>query len=148
MAASRPTSSLRQEAAVIDISDENMPRRLLFLEMAFQAKRLVAFIQQSLIDGSVRRMADHATLTHRLMLVNKGAALRGVALEAGFVSAQESKTAALERLLNIGPATFNCDADVRIMAIRAAHFSFKHRMVMRQLELCPDFQVTLETGLR
>jgi hypothetical protein len=148
MAASRPAGSLWQEVGVVDISDENMPRRFLLLEMTFQAKSLVAFVEQSLVDGAVGGMADHTPLTHRLVLVNKGATLRGVALEASFVSAQESKAASFERLLNIGPATLDRDTDVWIMAVSAAHFAFQHRMMMRQLELCPHFQVTLETSFR
>jgi hypothetical protein len=44
MAASRPTRSLLQEVRVIDVTNENMPRRFLLLEMAFQAKRLVPFV--------------------------------------------------------------------------------------------------------
>ncbi len=90
-------------------------------------------------------MTDHAALTDRLVLIDERASLLSVAFEAGFISAQESKTAALEHLLNIGPATLNCDPDVRIMAIRAAHFSFQHRVMMRQLELCANLEVTLET---
>ena len=92
-------------------------------------------------------MTDHTPLTHCLVLINKGATLRGVALEAGFVSAQESKSAAFEPLLNICRCAFNCHPDVRVVAISAAHFAFQHRMVMRQLELCPHFQVALETSL-
>jgi hypothetical protein len=44
MAASRPAGSLRQEIGVIYVSNENMPGLFLFLEMAFQAERLIAFI--------------------------------------------------------------------------------------------------------
>ena len=91
-------------------------------------------------------MADHTALTHRLVLVNKWAALRGVALEASFVSAQESEAAASERLLHIGPATLDGDTDVRVVTVGAAHFAFQHRMMMGQLELRPHFQVTLETS--
>jgi hypothetical protein len=133
---------------VIDISDENVSGFFLFLEMAFQAKRCVAFVQQSLVDGAMRRMADHTALAQRLVLVNKWAPLRGVALETSFVSAQESKATALERLLNIGAAAFDRDSLVRVVTIGATHFPFQHRMMVRQLELCPHFQVTLETGLR
>ncbi len=133
---------------MVDISDEDMSGLFLLLEMAFQAKRCIAFVEQSLVHGAVRRMADHTTLTHCLVLVNPGAPLRGVALEASFVSAQESKAAAFERLLNIRAAAFDRDSLVRIMAIGAAHFAFQHRMMVRQLELCSHFQVTLETGLR
>ena len=71
---------------MIDVSDENVARYFLLLEMAFQTKRRVAFIQQALVDGAVRRMADGATLTQRLVLVNKRAALLRVTLEASFVS--------------------------------------------------------------
>ena len=93
-------------------------------------------------------MADHAPLTHCLVLVNKWPPLLGVALEAGFVSAQESKAAAFEHLLNVRSATLDCDPDVRIMAICTAHFSLEHRVMMRQLELCAHFEMTLETSFR
>src|SRR4029450_11926014 len=49
VAASGPARSLRQEVGVIDIPDENMPRLFLLLEMALQAKSLVAFVEKSLI---------------------------------------------------------------------------------------------------
>jgi hypothetical protein len=54
MAASRPAGSLLQEVGVIDISNENMSGRFLLLEMTFQAKRCVAFVQESLVDRAVR----------------------------------------------------------------------------------------------
>jgi hypothetical protein len=49
-----PTRPLLQKIRVIDISNENVPRYFLLLEMAFQTQRRVAFVQQSLVDGSVR----------------------------------------------------------------------------------------------
>jgi hypothetical protein len=82
------------------------------------------------------------------MFVNEWAALRGVALKAGFVSAQKSKTAGFEHLLNIGPTTLDGDTDMRVVAISATHSAFKHRMMVRQLELCTHFQMTLEASLR
>jgi hypothetical protein len=148
MAASRPTRPLLQEIRVIDVSNENMAWHLLFLKMAFQTKRRVAFGQQPLIDGAVRRMADSATLTHRFVLIHPRAALLRVALKAGFVFAQESEAAGFERLLNICRCAVNRDPFVRLVTIGAAHFAFGHWMVMRQLELCAHFQVTLETSVR
>src|SRR6266404_2974275 len=100
MAASRPTRPLLQKIRVIDISNENVSGYFLLLEMALQTQRRVTFGQQSLVDRSVGCMADHTTLTHRLVLIYKWAALLCVTLEAGFVSAQESEAAGLERLLN------------------------------------------------
>ena len=70
---------------MIGVSDENDPGDLLLLEMALQTKGRVAFIQQPLIDGSVRGMARRTALTHRLMWKNKRTSLRCVALEAGFL---------------------------------------------------------------
>jgi len=93
-------------------------------------------------------MTDYTTLPHRLVLVNKGAALGRMTLKASLVSAQESKAAAFEHLLNIGPATLDGNTDVRVVAIGAAHFAFQHRMVVRQLKLRSHFQVTLETSFR
>jgi hypothetical protein len=53
MTASRPTRSLLQEARVIDVSNENVARYFLLLEMAFDTKRRVALIQQSLVDRAM-----------------------------------------------------------------------------------------------
>jgi len=49
-----PTRPLLQKIRVIDVSDENVSLYFLLLEMAFYSKRRVTFIQQSLVDGSVR----------------------------------------------------------------------------------------------
>ena len=148
MAAGGPTRALLQKIRVIDVSNENVPRYFLLLEMALQTQRRVTFVQQALADGSVGCMADHTTLTHRLVLIYKWAALLCVTLEAGFVSAQKSKAAGLERLLNICRSTLGRDPFVRLMAIAAAHLALEHRMMMRQLKRCADVQVTLETCVR
>ena len=117
---------------MIDVSNENVAGYFLLLEMAFQAKRRVALVQQALVDGAVGRMADRTALLHCLVRVNPGTALLRVTLEAGFVSAQESKAASFELLLNIRRRAFDRDPFVQFMAIAAAHLAFEHRMVMRQ----------------
>jgi hypothetical protein len=131
MAPGGPTRALLQKIRVIDVSNENVPRYFLLLEMALQTQRGVTFVQQALVDGSVGCMADHTTLTHRLVLIYKWAALLCVTLEAGFVSAQKSKAAGLERLLNVCRSALGRDPFVRFVTIRAAHFAFKDRMMMR-----------------
>ena len=93
-------------------------------------------------------MASGATLTHCFVLIDKWPALLRVTLEAGFVSAQESKATGSELLLNICRCAFGRDTFVWLMAIAAAHLAFKHRMMMRQLKRSANFQVTLETGVR
>jgi hypothetical protein len=148
MAAGGPTRALLQKIRVIDVSDENVSGYFLLLEMAFYAERRVAFIQQALVDGAVRGMADDTTLTHCLMLINKRPPLLCVTLEAGFVSGQESKAASSELLLNVCRGALSRYPFVRLMAIAAAHLAFRHRMVMRQLECRANLQVTLETSVR
>jgi hypothetical protein len=148
MAASRPTRSLLEEIRVIDVSNENVSGYFLLLKMAFQTERRVAFIQQTLVDGAVRRMTDAAPLLYCLMWVNPGTSLLCVTLEARFVSAEESETAGFERLLNVCRRSFGGDAFVRLMTIAAAHLAFEDRMVMRQSERCANVQVALETSLR
>ena len=54
VAAGGPTRALLQKIRVVDVSDENVSLYFLLLEMAFYAERRVTFIQQSLVDGSVR----------------------------------------------------------------------------------------------
>ena len=93
-------------------------------------------------------MTNGASLAHRLVLIYKRAALLRMTLEAGFVSAEERKSAGFKRLLNICRGALGRDPFVRFMAIAAAHLALEHRMVMRQCERCANFQVTLKTGVR
>jgi hypothetical protein len=148
MAAGGPTRALLQKIRVIDVSNENVSGYFLLLKMAFNTERRVTFVQQSLVDRSVGCMADHAPLTHCLVLIYKWAALLCVTFEAGFVSGQERKSTGSELLLNICLGAPGRDPFVWLMAIAAAHLAFKHRMMMRQLKRCANFQVTLETGVR
>jgi hypothetical protein len=148
VAASRPTRPLLQKIRVIDVSDENGAGYFLLLEMAFQTQRSVALIQQTLVDGAVRRMTNGTTLAQCLVFINKRAALLRVTLEAGFVSAQERKATGFEFLLNICWRAFNRDAFMYLMTIRAAHLAFEHWMMMRQCEGCANFEVTLEASFR
>ena len=83
----------------------------------FMTKRRVAFIQQALVDGAVRRMANDATLAHCLVLVHKWTALLRVTFEAGLVSAQKREPAGFELLLNIRRRAFDRDPFVHLMTI-------------------------------
>ena len=93
-------------------------------------------------------MTSGATLTHCFVLIHKWAALLCVTFEAGFVSAQKSKAARSELLLNVCRGALARVSLVRFMAIAAAHLAFRHRMMVRQLECRTNFQVTLETSVR
>jgi hypothetical protein len=93
-------------------------------------------------------MTDGATLSQCFVLVHERTALLRVTLEARFVSAQESKTAGFELLLNVRWSAFDRDAFVHFVTIGAAHFAFRHGVMVRQLKCRANFQMTLETGFR
>ena len=96
--AGRPACPLLQEARVIYICEKKFAAHGLLLEMAFQTKRLVAFRQHPLIDRAMGRMAGHTSFAQRLVLEYKGTSLGRVALEAGFVLAQQGHAATFKRL--------------------------------------------------
>jgi len=131
---------------MIDVTDENVSRLSLLLEMTLEAKSLVPRVQHPLIHRPMWRMANHASLAQRFMFVDKRTTLHGVTLETRFILTEESEAPASERLLNVGRGAFHCEADVRVMAIRATHSPFEHGMTMWQRKLRPHFEVTLKTG--
>ena len=117
---------------MIDISNENVSGYFLLLEMALYTKRRVTFVQQSLVHGSVRRMANYAPLPDRFVFIDEWAALLRMTLKAGFVSAEERKSAGFKPLLNICWCALGRDPFVRFMAIATTHLALEHRMMMRQ----------------
>lgn len=93
-------------------------------------------------------MAAHTTFAQRFVLEHKWTSLRRMTLEAGFVLAQQADAATLERLGKVRSAPFDRVSFVRVVAIGTTHFPLEHRMVMRQIEFRPHFQMALETGRR
>jgi hypothetical protein len=93
-------------------------------------------------------MANRTTLPECLVLIHKWAALLRVTLEARFVSAQESKAAGFELLLNVRRSAFDRDTFVQFVTIAAADFALRDWVMVRQLERRANFQVTLETCFR
>ena len=116
--------------------------------MALQTKRLVALVQHPLVDRAVGRVTNGAAFANRFVFVNERSALRGMTLETGVVRAHERDAAAFDELLQTCAAAFDRFAFVWIVAIRAAHFAFEHGMMVRQLKLRTQIQVTLKTGVR
>jgi hypothetical protein len=93
-------------------------------------------------------MATDAPFAQRFVFENERTPLRRVTLKTGFVLAQECHPAAFNRLRKIGATPFDGHSDVRVVAISATDLPFQYRMMMRQLKLCADLEVTLKTGFR
>ena len=148
MTAGRPAGALRQTGSMIRIADENSAADFLFLEVTFQAQRLIAFVEHPRVNRAVRRVAAHATFFQRFMLKHEWSRLRDMALETSFVLAEQQSSAAFNLLRKTRSAPFDRSADVRVVAVGATHFAFQHRMVMRHFESGPHFQVALEAGVR
>jgi hypothetical protein len=121
----------------------------LLFEVAFQAERLVTFVKQSLIDRAMRRMTHNATFAHRLVFIDERTALRGVTLKTGTVLAKESHPTTMNTPLgHARGATLHGIALVGLMTVGATHLSFQDRVMMRQLKIPSDIEVTLQAGLR
>ena len=83
-------------------------------------------------------MADHATLTHGLVLKRERTGLLAMTLGAGFVHARHGESAfGFENVSAVG-----------IVALHAVHPVFHDGMMVRQVELGVGFQMALKTGLR
>jgi hypothetical protein len=148
MTASRPAGPAGQEKRVIDIADQNRIVHRLPLEVALKTKCLVAFLEQSLVDRAMRRMASGTTFADCFVFINKRAALRGVTLKANIVLAQKRQPATQDMLSHACAPTFHGAALVDLVTIRTIHLPFQNRVAMRELKLRANVQVTLEARLR
>jgi hypothetical protein len=72
---------------VINVPDQNDPGGRLLLEMALEAKCLIALVQESLIDRAMRRMTHHAALAQGFVLIHPRPPLRAMTLETSVVLA-------------------------------------------------------------
>jgi hypothetical protein len=133
---------------MIRVADEDATADPLLLEMTLQTQGCVPLVQHPLIHRSVRRVAADAAFAHRFVLEHERTSLRGVTLQAGFVRAQKSEAPTFDSLLESGAAEFDRISLMRVVTIDTAHLVFQHRVMVWQFEFRPDFQVTLETGLR
>src|SRR2546427_10281502 len=118
-----PARAPAQERRVIAPADEDAPRRGLLLEMALQAKGLVARDKHALVDRTVRRVAGRASFAQGFVLEHKRAELQRVAFAAGFVFRHQRGATALDGV-----------SFVRLVAIAAMDLPFKDRMMMRKVE--------------
>ena len=116
--------------------------------MALQAERLVTFVKQSLVDRAMGRMTDDATFAHRFVLINKRTTLGSVTLQTSPILSEEGDSTTMDLLSDARGATFHGVALVGFMTVGATHLSFQDRVMMRQLKISSDIEVTLQAGLR
>ena len=110
----------------------------LHLCVAAQTEVDVPLGQQLCVDRAVRVMAGGAALTQSGMFEDEGPRLLAVTCRTPLIESGHRQPSS--RFENV--------TAMRIMTLRAVHFVFEQRMVLRQPEFSLDRPVTFETRLR
>lgn len=134
VASSGPAGALLHADGVVRTADEE-PAATDLLHVAFQAEIRIALGQQLGINGAVDLVTGRAAFAQGFMLEDRGATLSRVTAETHVVLGQEGSTA---------PSVDG--ALVRRMTIGATHLALRHRMMIRQTELCAHIGVALEAN--
>lgn len=127
-----PAGALAHTRCMVRAADQQPPA-LDLLEVAFQAEVGVTHRQQLVVNRPVRIMAGEASFPHCLVLENERPPLGFVTPDARIILGKDRRAAAHVRAAFVGR-----------MAFRAAHPALGNRMVMGQLKLPADVDVTLE----
>ena len=118
--------------------DESDARTGLYFGVTAQAEIIVRLNQHLAIDASMRRVTNGATFAQRLMLENEGPRLIPVARGAGLVQSGHRQTS----------GGLHDVTSVRIVALDTIHAPFDDRVMLRQVELGMNLEMTIETRRR
>jgi hypothetical protein len=120
---------------MVETADKDLTAGGLLLEMAFEAERCVALREEFLVDGAVGEVAGGASFAHGFVFEDVGAALGGVALEAGIVFGEECGVTADDGV-----------ALVRVMAIGAGEPTLRDGVMVWEIKRTADVEVAGEAG--
>jgi len=109
------------------------------LGMTFQAKIAVALDEHLGVDRPVRCVARDAAFAQCVVLVNVRQRLFAMTFGAGFVQARHGESGA-RRLHDVRA--------VRVVALRAIHLPFQHRVALRQPQFGVNLQMARQARLR
>jgi hypothetical protein len=135
-----PAGAVTNQAAMVDVADikRGSGIRPPYLRMTTEAEVCIAKGQHLGVDRAVRIVATGASFAKRGVLKNEGPGLLSMALRTGFVPSRHGQTA--RRLHDVHP--------MGVVALGAIHFAFGHGMMLGQVELGVDIEMTLKAGLR
>lgn len=139
VAAGAPAGALGQKSFMLYLADENPARgpRFLFLGVTFKAQIGIGLNQHLRIDRTMRVVTDEATLAQSRMLEDERAGLGAMTLGAGLVQTCHRQPA----------GRFHDVAPVWVVALDAIQLPFEHRVMLRQVKLRVNIDVTTETRL-
>ena len=135
MTARTPARASSQTRGVIDFANDNLVRSGLDLRMAFQAKVIIAFDQEFLVDRTVRAMTGRAAFAKRRVFINKRARLFSMTLGAGLIESCHSEST----------RGFHDVPPMRIVTLHAVDPVFDDGMVVWQIKFGMRFEVALIT---
>ena len=106
--------------------------------MALEAEIVIPLYEQFGVDRAVWTVTNGAAFAHGFVLEDEGLGLVAMTLGAGLVEASHRKTG----------GGFHDVGAVRVMALNAIHFAFKHGMMLRQVEFGVGFEMAIQTTRR
>jgi hypothetical protein len=139
VAAGGPTCAALDVRGVRLFTDEKIASRnarALDLQVAFEAKVVVAFDEELAIDRAVRPMANGAAFAQGFVFENKRPALLAMTIRASFVQARHRQAA----------GGLHDVVAMWLMAVHAVHVAFDDGMMLRQIKFGVDVDVALKTG--
>jgi hypothetical protein len=146
VASGAPARAAAYERGVRSFADENLPTQCGYLRVAFQAEVIIALHEHLVRDGAVRVMADGATFAQRFVVEHHRARLLAMTFRTAFVQPRHAR-----RRSHAKRSPMRCLHDVRavwIVALHAIHAAFEDGVMLRQLELRVNIQMTREARLR
>jgi len=136
-----PTRPLADETGVIFFPDEELASRdagTHHLRVTTQTHIRIGLREHFLIDGPVRCVTGRAAFAQGRVFEDDALRLLAMTRGALLVQSRHRETA----------RWFHNVEAVRVMALDAIHFAFAHGMVLREVELRVNFEMTREASLR
>ena len=119
-----------------DVEIAGRDGRALNLQVALEAKIVVALDEELVVDRPVRLVAGGASFAQGFVFENERATLFAMTLRAGFVEARHGEAA----------GGLHDVVAVRVVTIHAVHLAFDDWMMLREAEFRMDVEMTLKTG--
>ena len=138
VAASCPAGAVAKKSGMVNVTDVKVSdcTRLSHLGVTLDAEIHVTLQEHLCVDGTVRIVADGATLAQSGMLEYVRPRLLSMTGGAIFVQARNCQST----------CGFHDVHAMRVVALDTIHFAFENRVMLRQMEFRARFLMALETG--
>jgi hypothetical protein len=136
VASRTPASATAQESGVWRLADEDFASGQMGLRMAFQAEVVIPLHQHLVVNRSMRRVANRATFSQRLVFKDGHFCLFSMTRGAVFILSCEAHP----------PCCLEDFRAVRIVTINAVHLLLKNGMMLREAEFCVCTEMAIKAS--